>query len=241
MLQIRRRGLRSRRALLRIVTVAAALLLASVTTEAVAATTYTPTGGPAVSFVASVKRSSTQPPSAGAYLELIESAQWIDCKGFSLGGSVASPGISRAYGSNAASLGALTTTGCTNGIMGPTTFTALTTPGFAITGDRTAGGQWPARINNVRWAVHWANCDFYISGFINGKLDPVTGVFTPLGNPRPPGEGVAVGLMISDTPAPPTGSMCVTVDVQAGDTVGLTGTFANVPPSPSTGLTIANP
>lgn len=225
-----------------LVSVAAALLLATVTTSATAATTYTVSGGPTTNFVASVQPSGTTTPSPGLHLQLIEPNQFISCTGFSLGGSVVSPGVSRAYGADAAGLGTLIANGCTNPVMGATTFTALTTPALTIIGDAT-GGRWPARVKNVQWKVRWVNCTFYLSGVINGSLDPATQVFTPAGNPRtsPAADGVPVGLTISDTPAPPTGSMCVTFDLQVGDSVAITGTFANTPPSGSTTLAVANP
>lgn len=197
------------------------LLLATVVPRAAAATTYTPTGGPTASFVAT-----------GLSITLVEPSQTITCTKMSLGGSVLSPGVSRAYGADGVSLGSFGTTGCKHPILGPTAITAMTTPTLAVVGDST-GGKWPGRIKNVVWAVHWPNCDLYISGVVNGKFDPVAQSFTP--------NTGAVGLTIASTPAPPTGSFCVTFDFQAGDSVALTGTFLNTPPSGSTNLSIANP
>lgn len=201
--------------------VATALLLATVVPRAAAATTYTPTGGPTASFVAT-----------GLSITLIEPEQSIVCTKMSLGGPVVSPGTPRAYGADGVSLASFGTTGCNQHILGPTAITAVTTPTLAIVGDST-GGKWPARIKNVVWAVHWPNCDLYISGVVNGKFDPVAQSFAPNTGP--------VGLTVASTPAPPTGSFCVTFDFQAGDTVALSGSFLNTPPGGSTGLTISNP
>ncbi|MEV5001481.1 hypothetical protein [Nocardioides sp. LML1-1-1.1] len=201
--------------------VATALLLATAMPPATAATTYTPTGGPAASFAAT-----------GLSITLVEPEQTITCTKMSLGGSVLSPGTSRAYGADGVSLGSFGTTGCNHHILGPTAVTALTTPTFAVVGDST-GGTWPARMKNVVWAVHWPNCDLYISGVINGRFDPAAHSFLP--------NTGAVGLTIASTPAPPTGSFCVTFDFQAGDTVALSGSFLSTPPAGSTNLSIANP
>ncbi|WP_408898327.1 hypothetical protein ACJ5H2_04255 [Nocardioides sp. R1-1] len=207
------------------------------TTVAHAATTYTPAGGPGLAFVAS----RGQPTMSGLVVTLIEPAQSITCTGFSLTGSVVSPGASRAYGVDAATLGSLSASGCTHGIMGGTSLTALTTPSFKITGDAT-NGRWPARVANVRWRIVWANCEFYLDGTINGVFDPATQVFSPVGNPPASGSPYApTGLVISATPAPPTGSMCLTLDLQAGDTVALSGRFTNTPPAGSAGLTVTSP
>lgn len=176
-----------------------------------AATTYTPTGGPIASFVAT-----------GLNITLIEPVQTITCTTVSMGGPVQRPGASRVYSADAVTLDSFGTTGCHQPILGPTAITAMTRPTLAMTGD-SSGGQWPARMKNVTWAVHWPNCDLFISGVINGKFDPATQLFTP--------NAGAVGLTIANTPAPPTGSFCVTFDFQAGDTVALSESFLNTAPA----------
>ena len=42
-------------------------------------------------------------------------------------------------------------------------------------------------------------------------------------------------------PGAPTGSMCVTLDLQPGDTIAVGGYWTNTPPSGSTALDISNP
>ncbi|GEB11882.1 hypothetical protein GUY44_20700 [Pimelobacter simplex] len=205
--------------------------------------TYSPSGGPGFGLTGSYDDPRT-PGTAivpGVQLSLIEPAQGISCSGFSFSGSVSSPGVARTYGVGAASLGTSSAPGCTNPLFGTVTFASLTSPRFDVTGD-PVGGQWPSRIANLKWKVSWANCVFYVEGVINGKFDPATQVFAPAGNP---GSGwwsdVPTGLVVAATPAPPTGSMCLTVDLRAGDTIGIRGTFTNTPPAGSSGLAITNP
>lgn len=211
--------------------------------SAVVLPTYTASGGSGVSLAGSYDdpRSPGTAIGPGIGLTLIEPSQGISCSGFSFGGAVTNPGVPRSFSAPAASLDTFSAPGCTNPIMGTTTFTPLSTPGFAIT-DQPAAGLWPARITKVKWKVQWANCTFYVEGGINGRFDPATQVFTPVGNPGPGSwSSVPSGLVIAATPAPPTGAMCVTVDLRAGDQVGIRGTFANTPPAGSTGLALAAP
>lgn len=218
------------------------LLLTVATTGAYAATTYTSAGGPGLGLAAAYDKPGVPVEMVpGLKLTLIETAQTITCTGFSMTGSVVSPGVSRPYGAAAATLGTLSAPGCTNPIMGPTTFASLATSALTVTGDAT-GGQWPARVTNVKWKVTWVNCSFYVAGVIEGSLDVVTQVFSPVGNPSTPGGSpTPTGLTISAVPAPPTGSMCVNLDLQAGDSIGITGTFENTPPAGSTALAVTNP
>jgi len=208
-----------------------------------AATTYTPSGGPGLALAGSYDDPRTPETTLGPGLQLtlIEPDQSISCSGFSYGGSVIGSGTSRAYGASAASLSSFSASGCTNPFFGATTLTSLTTPNVVITGDPVAGA-WPARITNVKWKVHWANCDLYVEGVVNGRFDPATQTFTPAGNP---GTGtssyVPTGLVVAATPAPPTGSFCATFDFQVGDNLGIRGTFTNTPPPGSSGLAITNP
>lgn len=219
------------------------LSLVAATTPAQAATTYTPSGGPGISLVGSFDDPRTPDTTSvpGIQLTIIEPDQSVSCSGFSFGGSVSSPGASRAYGATAATLGTFSSSGCTNPFFGTTTITSLTTPNLVVTGDPVAG-TWPARITNVRWKISWANCDLYVEGVVNGRVDPATQVFTPAGNP---GSGassyVPTGLVVAATPAPPTGALCATLDFQVGDSLGIRGAFTNAPPAGSTPMALSNP
>lgn len=195
---------------------ATAAILSMTATGAQAATTYTPTGGSA-NFVGS-----------SVTFTDIEAAQTLTCTTFNLSGSVTSSGTSRAYGADAGTLGTLTSSGCSHPLAGPTTVTPSGTWTVAITGDKT-GTVWPARLKNVTAQVHAANCDFTASGVVNGKFDTSTQKFTP--------NSGASGLTINGGAGAPTGSMCVTLDLQAGDNVAVGGSWTNT----GTAVAITNP
>lgn len=227
-------------------TAAASVTVLSMTaTGAQAATTFTPSGGPNANFVGSYDRPGDNPDvgiRAGIRFTDIPADQSLDCDAFGVAGSVVSPGTSRAYGANAGSFSSLTATGCTNPLAGSTTVAPIGTWGVTVTGDAVSG-QWPARLTNVKAKLSAVNCDFYVEGVVNGKFNNTTQVFTPAGNPVAANTTsyTPVGLVVASTPAPPTGSMCTTLDIQVGDDIGITGTFTNVPPSGSTNLVISNP
>lgn len=195
---------------------ASAALLAITATGAQAATTYTPTGSSA-NFVGS-----------SVSFKDIEANQTLTCSTFNLSGSVSSSGTSRLYGADAGSLGTLTSSGCTNPIAGATTVTPVGTWTVAITGDKT-GTVWPARLKNVTANVSAVNCNFTTSGVVNGSFDTATQKFTP--------NAGASGLTINGGAGAPTGSMCVTLDLQPGDTVAVGGSWTNTGAS----LAISNP
>ncbi|KAB2807172.1 hypothetical protein F9L07_27145 [Pimelobacter simplex] len=227
-------------------TAAASVTVLSMTaTGAQAATTFTPSGGPGANFVGSYNNPTDSPDLgivSGIRFTDIPADQSLDCSAFSVGGSIVSPGTSRAYGANAGNLGSLTASGCTNPLAGATSVTPIGTWGVTVTGDAVSG-QWPARLTNVKAKLSAANCDFYVEGVVNGKFNTSTQVFTPVGNPVAANATsyTPTGLVIASTPAPPTGSMCTTLDLQVGDDIGITGTFKNTPPSGSTALAITNP
>lgn len=198
---------------------AVAALLLGTTTPARAATTYTPSGGPSITFLGT-----------GIKLTPIIPAQTISCTTFNLGGSVLSPGISRAYGVDAVVLSALSTGGCSNPVCGTAVVTPVGTWSFAITGDATASG-WPARLKNVKIQLTCGTCEFTVTGSVNGKFVVSTQRFTP-------NTGFS-GLTVSGSP-PPSGTMCAILDVQAGDEVAVGGYWTASGPLWAP-LTISNP
>lgn len=202
-------------------TAAASAVLAMTATSAQAATTYTPTGGPSANFVGS-----------SVSFTDIEAAQTLTCSTFNLSGSIISSGSSRAYGADGGTLGTLSSSGCTNPLAGATTVAPVGTWTVAVTGDAT-GTSWPARLKNVKATVTAANCTFGVTGVVNGKFDDSNQRFTP--------NTGASGLTIDGGAGAPTGSMCVTLDLQSGDTIAVGGYWTNTPPAGSTALDISNP
>ncbi|XBB67504.1 hypothetical protein ABFU82_25905 [Nocardioides sp. WV_118_6] len=231
-----------------VATAAASVTVLSMTAAGASAgppwTTFTPGGGPDANFVGSYDDPRT-PSTAivpGIRFTDIDAGQSLDCSAFSVGGSLVSPGTSRAYGANAGNLGSLSATGCTNPLAGATTVDPIGTWGVTITGDATAG-EFPAKLTSVKAKLTAANCVFYVEGVVNGKFNPSNQVFTPAGNPVAANatSTTPVGLKVASTPAPPTGPMCTTLDILAGDDISITGKFTNVPPTGSTAITITNP
>lgn len=200
---------------------AGAAVLSMTSTSAYAATTYTPTGGPSAKFVGT-----------SVSFTDIEAAQTLTCTTFNLSGSIISSGSSRAYGTDGGTLGSLSSSGCTNPLAGATTVTPVGTWTVAVTGDAT-GTSWPARLKNVKATVTAANCTFGVTGVVNGRFDDSNQRFTP--------NAGASGLTIDSGAGAPTGSMCVTLDLQPGDTIAVGGYWTNTPPAGSTALDISNP
>lgn len=197
-----------------------ALVLAS-TVPARAATTYTPTGGPSVTFVGT-SISFTDIPAA----------QTFACTTFNLHGSVTSPGVSRAYGASAITFSTITAGGCSNPLCGSVSPTPSGTWGFAITGDPVSG-VWPARLTNVRLQLGCgSSCVFTLTGAVNGKFNASTNRFTP--------NSGASGLVIASSPAP-TGALCVTLDLQAGDDVAVGGYWTVTVPVGYPAFAVSNP
>ncbi|MEG9227514.1 hypothetical protein [Aeromicrobium sp. Sec7.5] len=193
-------------------------LAVAMSSPASAATTYTPGGGPNVNFVGS-----------NVSFTFIQANQTWTCQTFNLAGSIASPGLSRAIGWNAANVGTLTSAGCSNVIMGPTTITPTGTWGMTVTGD-ALGSTWPVRITNVNATFSMNGCSFQIGGVANGTFDVATQRFTPV--------GPASGLKIVSTPA---GFICPIIGVAKDQDIKIGGTWTNTPPAGSGPLTIAVP
>ncbi|WP_377321670.1 hypothetical protein ACFJIY_20720 [Pimelobacter simplex] len=183
---------------------------------------YTPAGGPGVNLVGS-----------GVSFRLIEADQTFTCASAGHAGTVVDPGVPRAYGTSLAVLTATTYGGCANPWWGAVTLTPVGSWSLAFTGPPAAGStSWPARIGDVVIAFSYPSCTFRIEGAINGRFNTATQRFTP--------NTGASGLSIpASGPGVPTGALCATLDVQPGDTFAVGGTWADVPPSGSTGLTAA--
>lgn len=199
---------------------AVATLLLGTTAPARAATTYTPNGGPSVTFAGSGITFTVVPPGLA-----------ISCPTFTLSGYVTIPGTSRAYGADAASLSSLSSASCSQPLCGAVAATPVGTWTFAITGDATSGA-WPARLKNVKIQFSCGGaCQFTVAGTINGRFNPATRVFRPVTG--------ASGLAVSSNPAP-SGSICAVLDVQPGDEVEVGG-YWTVSTGTGPSLTITNP
>ncbi|MEV5003540.1 hypothetical protein [Nocardioides sp. LML1-1-1.1] len=191
-------------------------LILSMPGPARAATTYTPTGG-AVSFV-----------SSGLSFTDIEAAQTVSCGSLNLYGTVSSSGTSRAYGADMVALSQMGSGICNQSLCGPVTTTPVGTWTLAITGDWTSWSVWPARLKNVRLSLSCAGCTFRLTGVINGTFHTSTQRFAPVWG--------ASGLVV-DAAVPPSGAMCVTLDILAGDTIEVGGSWTSM----SSSVAISNP
>lgn len=193
----------------------AAALVLSMPGPARAATTYTPTGGGM--FLTSGSLSFTD----------IEAAQTFSCGSFNLYGTVSSSGTSRTYGADMVTLSQMGSGICNQSLCGPVTGTALGAWTLAITGDR-ASTTWPARLKNVKLSLSCAGCTFRLTGVVNGTFNTSTQRFAPVWG--------ASGLVVDST-VPPSGAMCVTLDILAGDTIEVGGSWT----SSTTPVAISNP
>ncbi len=198
---------------------AATLALAvAMSSPASAATTYTPGGGPNVNFVGS-----------NLSFKVIQANQTITCRQFNIAGSVVNPGLTRRVGANAANLGSVTQSGCTNPIMGSMAITPTGTWGLTVVGD-PSGTTWPVRMTSVAATVVMAGCTFPVAGTVSGSFNDSTQKFTPVTG--------ASGLKISGTPS---GFLCPILGWANGQDIQVGGTWTNTPPAGSGPLTIAVP
>ncbi|GAA1743418.1 hypothetical protein [Aeromicrobium alkaliterrae] len=197
---------------------AALVTILAMSSPASALTTYTPGGGPGINFV-----------SSNASFKVIQANQSISCSQFDLAGNLVNSGTSRAVGANAANIGSLTSSGCTNPIMGLMTITPSGTWGLTVTGD-PAATTWPVRMTNVSWTVVMVGCTFQASGVVNGNLNVATQTFSPTAG--------ASGLKISSTPA---GFLCPILGWANGQDIAVSGTWTNTPPAGSGPLTLVAP
>lgn len=195
------------------ITAAAAAVVSMTATGAQAATSFTPTGGPSVTFTGN-----------SVSFTDIPAGQTLTCTVFNLSGTVVNSGVSRAYGANAGNLTTLTSSGCTNPIAGSTTVTPTGTWGVTITGDAT-GSVWPAKLTGVNVDVTAAGCSFDAAGTASGTFNDSTQVFDPQSGPS--------GLTISTTPV---GLTCGLLGVELGDEIEVNGTWTASP-----ALDISNP
>lgn len=190
-------------------TATAAAVLAMTATGAQAATTFTPTGGPNVTFTGS-----------NVSFKDIPANQTLTCTQFDLAGAIVDSGVSRAYGANAGSLTNLTSSGCTNPIAGDTTVTPIGTWGVTITGDAPLAtpSEWPAKLTTVTAEVSAAECSFEVAGTVLGTFDDATQVFNPVSGPS--------GLTIS---TPPVGAICPFLGVEQDDEIEVNGFWTASP------------
>ncbi|GEB15051.1 hypothetical protein GUY44_08570 [Pimelobacter simplex] len=238
-------------------TAATSATLALTATSAQAWTTYKPTGGPAVSFV-----------NQGAIkIDFPLGGFTLDCTSFTLGGTVSSPGTSRAYaaptgstGPAAASMGT-TSSGCSHPVWS-STVTPQGTWKLALTGDPVvvpsatgttglrAVAEYPAKIYDIRAYVDVAGCTFYVggaadtattttgTGWVSGTFDPLTQVFKA--------KATSAGLVVATVPS---GPMCTVLDyfyeddpvAIIGATTGSAALWKNMPPAGSTSLLVGYP
>lgn len=225
-----------------------AALLSSTVTSAEAATTYTPSGGPAVGLVNQSTVTLTDAVTGDLHT----------CATFTLSGTVSSPGTSRGYaaatgsgGPPTASLGTVDaggTGGCWNSTMGAFTVTALGTARLALTGD-AVGGVYPAKVDGLKLHLDMANCKILLggpadtsssaggTGWVSGTFEPATQQFVA--------DPASAGLVIA---TPPTGSVCGLLGYAEDDpftiegaTVGAPAVWRNLPPTGSSGLLVAHP
>lgn len=190
-------------------TAAAAAVLAMTATGAQAVIpSYTPTGGPNITFTGN-----------SVSFTDIPADQTLTCEVFNLSGTVVNSGVSRAPGANGGNLTNLTSSGCTNPIAGSTTVTPIGTWGVTID-DQVTGttDQWKARLTSVTVDVTAAGCQFEAAGSAKGVFNDTTQVFDPDSGPS--------GLLIS---TPPVGSICPFLGVEQGDDIEVNGTWTASP------------
>ncbi|WP_377326106.1 hypothetical protein ACFJIY_13025 [Pimelobacter simplex] len=197
---------------------ASIVVLLATTLPAQAFTTYTTTGGPAVRFAGT-----------GVALEHLSTGESFSCPTFDVTGTVVSSGGSRLYGSPAASFGATSSSCRPNVACGPVTVTSISSGTFAITGDLSSG-TWPARIAGAKYQVSCSGCQLTLEGGVNGRFNATSQLFKPDAGPS--------GLVQTSTNGDP---LCVIMGFQNGDDFAVGGSWTNVPPSGSVGLTITNP
>ena len=171
---------------------------------------YTPHGGPVVDL-------------SGDYVDFtfVEAGQTFICENFDMSGTIPNAGASRLFGAPATTWSQVVHGGCTNPIIGDSTFDPIGAWQFAITGPEV-GSVSPAAFTNVALFVQAADCAFNIAGEVSGVFDDATGVFTSTGS----------SLVVTDTP---TGFICPILGFEQGHTVSMSGSWT------ITGLTITNP
>ena len=165
-----------------------------------AAGTYTPNGGPGVTFVGH-----------NVAFTADDAGQTLSCDQFDLAGTIIDPGVSRAFGAGGGSLDDLVSSGCTNPIAGATTVTPTGTWGVTITGDE-AGSVSPAELTNVAASVDAGGCSFDVAGEVTGSFDDASGVFTPTGST----------VVIANDPS---GFTCGLLGVAKGQSISVSGTW----------------
>lgn len=167
-----------------------------------AADTYTPNGGPAVSFTGN-----------SVSFTAIEAGQTLTCEQFDLHGTITNAGQSRLFGAEGGVLNQLVSSGCTNPIAGATTVDPTGTWGVTVDGPEV-GSVSPATLTNVTAFVEAAGCEFNVAGEVSGDFDDVAQLFTPTDST----------LVISDTPV---GFLCFALGVEQGQSIAVDGTWSS--------------
>lgn len=144
-----------------------------------AADIYTPHGGPDAVLI-----------SNHIAFTFVEAGQTFACEQFDLHASLLEPGISRTFGTAAATSPQLVDSGCFNDIFGRTTVDLTGAWALAITGAEV-GAVSPAKLTDTGLFFSAAGCEFDIAGEVSGQFDDSTGAFTPTGS----------SLAIADDPA----------------------------------------
>ncbi|OUZ10551.1 hypothetical protein BHE97_07280 [Aeromicrobium sp. PE09-221] len=167
-----------------------------------AATSYTPAGGPQVSFEGS-----------GIDFTAVQAGQTLSCDQFDLVGTMLNPGVSRPYGANSKELGDIVTNGCSNPIAGTVTVEPIGHWTMAVTGDPT-GTVWPGELGDVQVKTTVAGCTFHVTGEIEGTFDTATQKLEP----------TASALVIADVPS---GFLCPLLGVGQGQDIEVEGSWTN--------------
>ena len=175
-------------------------IVATATPARAVVDTYTPHGGPAISFTG-----------ADIDFTIIEAGQTFTCAQVDMSGTIRDAGVSRPFGATATAWDQLVHDDCTNPIFGETTFDPIGVWGFAITGPEV-GSVSPATLTDVRLFLQAADCSFNIAGDVSGNFDDVTGVFTPTGST----------LTIADDPA---GFVCSLLGFAQGQSISVSGSW----------------
>jgi hypothetical protein len=189
---------------------AAVLTAVGLTPTAAYAATVTVSGGPDVDFVGnSVSFTDT---AAG---------QTLTCTTFDLSGgpittgTITTPAI-------IGTAGTLTSSGCTNPIMGTETVTPIGTWSYQV--DSATTGE----LTNVTAFIAMAGCSYTVGGTVTGTWNNNAHTFSPTSST----------LTIIDTPS---GFICPLLGWEQGDHITVSGSWTNTPPAGSSQLNIGTP
>lgn len=162
--------------------------------------TYTPHGGPAVSFLGN-----------NITFTDIEANTEVACKQFDLHGTITRPGVSRRLGATATTSDQLVNSDCFHWYFGETTIDRTGSWELAVTG-REVGSVAPATLSNAGIFVDMSACSFNIAGQVSGEFDDTTGLFTPTEST----------LTIADDPF---GLLCPIIGFAQGQGISVSGSW----------------